>query len=211
MVRIGSLLLCLLLLLPVFGVEAAGQYVAFVFETGDSPAAALELSRLLEGRKAKITLLLGENEKVDPEKGQELALICPTEWNALTRLQVARQLGQLQEQLPQDTAARWLSPRGSYSDSVRQVAGAMGYSLLGPSKTGMNAPAALKLTNQVRSGDVIYMGKVNAPSVTALANMMNILEKRGFQFVTVSELASRQRIHPTPGEFYNTFRRKFPE
>lgn len=208
MVRIGLLLLCLALLLPISGVEAAGQYVAFVFEMGDSPAADLGFSQMLQHRNAKITLLLEDPKETWMEGNFEAALLFPKEWNSLTRLQVAQQLKNRQDQLPAGTKVRWLSPRSPYSDGVRQVAGAMGYCFLGPSKVGGNGPDARALTNQIRSGDVIYMGKLNASSAAVATDMMDILEKRGFQMVTVSELAGRQQIRLERGAYYNSFRRK---
>ena len=100
MVRIGLLLLCLALLLPISGAEAAGQYVAFVFEMGDSPAADLGFSQMLQHRNAKITLLLENAKEVQMEGNFEAALLFPKEWNSLTRLQVAQQLKNRQDQLP---------------------------------------------------------------------------------------------------------------
>ena len=210
MARFGLLLLCLALLLPITGASAQGQYVAIVFECGDSPAAALELEKQLQSRGAKITLLLSGTEEVGTEQMGELGLLCLPGWNGLTRLQVAQQLKQLRQSLPEKAKVRWLSPQGEYSDAVRQVAGAMGYSFLGPSKRASVEPGAASLANQIRSGDVIYMGKLNPATVALAVEMMDILESRGFQAVTVSELACRQRIHLTPGSYYNTFRRRQP-
>lgn len=210
MARFGLLLLCAALLLPIAGASAQGQYVAFVFESGDSPAAALELEKQLQSRGAKITLLLSGAQETGSEQTKELGLLCPPGWNGLTRLQVARQLEQLRQSLPEKAKVRWVSPQGEYSDAVRQVAGAMGYSFLGPSKRARVEPGAVSLVNQIRSGDVIYMGRVNPATVALALEMMDILRSRGFQAVTVSELACRQRIHPAPGSYYNSFRRRQP-
>ena len=210
MARFGLLLLCAALLLPIAGTAAQGQYVAFVFESGDSPAAAMELEKQLQSRGAKITLLLSGAQETGTDQTKELGLLCPPAWNGLTRLQVAQQLKQLRQSLPEKAKVRWLSAQGEYSDAVRQVAGAMGYSFLGPSKRARVEPDAASLANQIRSGDVVFMGTLN-PATAALAlEMMDILQSRGFQAVTVSELACRQRIHPTPGKYYNSFRRRQP-
>ncbi|MBQ2925246.1 MAG: polysaccharide deacetylase, partial [Ruminiclostridium sp.] len=59
--------------------------------------------------------------------------------------------------------------------------------------------------DQVRDGDIILMHDTSESSVNAALNIVDILQKRGFTFVTVSELARVRDTPLIPGANYRRF------
>jgi peptidoglycan/xylan/chitin deacetylase (PgdA/CDA1 family) len=61
------------------------------------------------------------------------------------------------------------------------------------------------VTSRVRDGDVILMHDMSDSSVEAALIIIDRLQKQGFHFVTVSELAQKRGITPEPGKRYSRF------
>jgi peptidoglycan/xylan/chitin deacetylase (PgdA/CDA1 family) len=57
----------------------------------------------------------------------------------------------------------------------------------------------------VQDGDVILLHDMSDSSVDAALGIIDSLQRQGFCFVTVSELACLRGITPQPGKKYNSF------
>ena len=57
--------------------------------------------------------------------------------------------------------------------------------------------------NQVKDGDIILMHDIYRSSQTAVQRMIPELKKRGYQLVTVSELAQYKKVTLSAGKSYS--------
>lgn len=62
-----------------------------------------------------------------------------------------------------------------------------------------------RITGKVKDGDIILMHDLSQASVTAAFRVIDELERRGFEFCTVSELAQIRGVALTPAESYLHF------
>jgi len=62
-----------------------------------------------------------------------------------------------------------------------------------------------RVLDQVKDGDVILMHDMTDSSVEAALTLVDELHSRGFQFLTVSQLAMLRLYHLQSGEKYNSF------
>jgi len=101
------------------------------------------------------------------------------------------------------TPPRWFRPPGgNLSDRVTRVAASLGmqgcmWTVNGEHKElqGRNALVA-QILSQVRPGAVILLHNGRQPTVAALPVLISELRRRGYRFVTVSELYARTRVVP---------------
>ena len=61
------------------------------------------------------------------------------------------------------------------------------------------------VSRQVTDGDIILMHDIHSPSIDAALQIIPMLVDRGFQLVTVSELAMVKEVQMQNGESYNSF------
>ena len=216
----------LLLVFCLLPISASGseqpKYVALTFDDGPSGRYTRRLLEGLREREAKATFFLcgyrletgGDLAGVILEEGHEIGLHGYSHDNmkTMTRRQIAAELERTGKLLPPSADPVWLRPPGGCcSDGVRQVAGAMGISLLGwsvdPRDWAIRDAAAIgrSVTEQIRDGDVVLLHDMTDSSVDAALQIIDRLRERGFRFVTVSELARRRGIDPVPGRLYSSF------
>ena len=102
-------------------------------------------------------------------------------------------------------------PGGSASAQLKTVAREYGVALLNWSvdpRDWANHDAAVveaAVVEQVRDGDIILLHDMCDCSVDAALSIIDTLQKQGFRFVTVSELAALQGSEITPGRMYTQF------
>lgn len=220
--RILALLLCLpMLILPVRGAEET-KYAALTFDDGPSGRYTRALLDGLYDRGVKATFLLcGYRIKMYPElaqrildEGHEIGYHGYSHKNMqeLSRRNIASEIMDTDALLPQGCRPRFLRPPGgSSSDAVRQVALARGLVLLGwsvdPRDWATKDAAAVEksVLANIADGDIVLLHDMSDSSVKAALDIIDVLQERNFEIVTVSELARLRGATLKPGEMYYSF------
>lgn len=215
--------LCLCLLLPLHASAAEPpKYIALTFDDGPSGLHTRALLAGLAVREAKATFFLcGYRVEQYPEltekiwrEGHEIGIHGYTHKNMapMSRREIAAEINDTRALLPGKCRTALLRPPGGCcSDGVNQVAGALGLAVIGWSvdprdwATQDTAAVGRSVLDQVRDGDIILMHDTSESSVNAALNIVDILQKRGFTFVTVSELARLRDTRLIPGANYRRF------
>ena len=217
-------LLCLVLLCPCGASAAEGpKYIALTFDDGPSGLHTRSLLAGLAVRNARVTFFLcGYRLEQYPgmaaqilEGDHEIGIHGYTHNNMapMSRREIAKEISDTKALLPAKCTVRLLRPPGGCcSDGVCQVAGAMGLTIAGwsvdPKDWATQDASAVGRTilDRVQDGDIILMHDMSASSVNAALNIVDLLQARGFTFVTVSELARIRDVRLIPGASY----RKLP-
>ncbi|MCI1723159.1 MAG: polysaccharide deacetylase family protein [Lachnospiraceae bacterium] len=106
-----------------------------------------------------------------------------------------------------DGASLLRPPGGGYNDLVK--ANSLGYPLITWSidtldwKTKNAQTTYDTILSQVKDGDIILMHEIYSPSVDAAEKVIPELIKRGYQLVTVSEMAQAKGVSLEPGTVYS--------
>ena len=210
-----------LLLLPAQGAERP-KLVALTFDDGPSGRITETLLDGLRERNAKATFLLcGYRMKLYPkmaqrifDEGHEIGYhgFSHDSMKNMSRLSIAQELIDTQTLLPEDCEPVFFRPPGGFiTDGVRQVAQARQLAILSwsvdPKDWATNETAAVEqaVLSSVRDGDVILLHDMSMSSVRAALGIVDALQKRGFRFVTVSELAQLREVRIKPGQTYRMF------
>lgn len=220
--RLILVLLCLALpVLPVRGTERP-KYAALTFDDGPSGRYTRQLLEGLKERDAQATFFLcgyrleemqSLAERIDDE-GHEIGLHGYSHKNmrSLSRRDIARELEDTRNLLPEGCSPRWLRPPGGCcSDGVRQVAQVTGLSILSWSMDPkdwavQNADTIRRyILKNIRDGDVILLHDMSDSSVEAALAVIDELKPQGWEFVTVSRLAQLRRTTPEAGRTYANF------
>ena len=220
--RVFALFLCLsLLILPVKAAENE-KYVALTFDDGPSGKFTRRLLAGLEERDVKATFFLcGYRIKEYPDTarmiwdaGHEIALHgyshdCMGDMSAS---RVAQEIRDTLALLPEGCEPTFLRPPGGISsDAVKQAAKDAGLAILtwsvDPRDWATSDKSAIVrfVVNNVRDGDVILLHDMTTSSVNAALEIVDTLQKQGYTFVTVSELAGLRDADLTPGKVYWKF------
>ena len=220
--RILGLVLCMAIL--VIPVRGAGQerYVALTFDDGPSGRYTQRLLEGLQKEDVRATFLLcgyrmeqfPELTRAVYEAGHEIGYHGFSHDNmaVMSRRQIAGELERSQALLPEGCKPVFLRPPGGAAgDGVRQVAQVRRLSLLSWSVDPKDW--ALKDAHQViqrvvrtvKDGDIVLLHDMSDSSVTAALEIVAQLKRRGYQFVTVSELAELRGVRLKPGESYRCF------
>lgn len=220
--RILAILLCLSLLgIPVAHAQTP-QYVALTFDDGPSGRFTRRLLEGLEQRQVKATFLLcGYRLKTYPklaqqifEAGHEIGLHGYSHKNmaVMSARELQREISDTRALLPDGCEAVFLRPPGgSGAALLEKVAKRENLSLLlwsvDPRDWAVHDAAAVEaaVVGQVQDGDVILLHDLSDSSVDAALSIIDRLQKEGFCFVTVSQLAALRGITPQPGTVYTCF------
>ena len=220
--RILAFILCLsLLILPAEAVTG-DKYVALTFDDGPSGRFTTQLLDGLQERNVRATFLLcGYRMEQFPDltqrifsEGHEIGYHGFTHKNMkeMSRRSIAQEIIDSQNLLPEDCEPVFLRPPGGCcSDGVRQVAEVTGLSILDWSvdprdwATQDTAAVGRSVMDKIQDGDVVLLHDMTDSSVDAALNIVDSLQKEGFQFVTVSELARIRETNIVPGRKYTHF------
>lgn len=197
-------------------------YVALTFDDGPSGRYTRRLLDGLYDRGVHATFLLcGYRLKDYPElaqrmvdEGHEIGLhgYSHKAMKDMSRRDIAAELTDTQALLPPDCQPVFVRPPGGLaSDSVRQVAQVRRLALLhwsvDPKDWDCRDPGPVKerVLNNIQDGDIVLLHDLSASSVTAALEIVDTLLERGYQIVTVSQLAKVRNKSLTPGKTYSSF------
>lgn len=222
MAKLLSVFLSLLTLaVPTFG-ETATKYAALTFDDGPSGRFTRQLLDGLQERQVKATFFVcgyriqdypQELERIAAE-GHEIGNHGYSHKNMQTlgRRQIAAEIMDTQSLLPESTRVRFLRPPGGCCcDAVKQVAEARGMAILGwsvdPKDWATDDADAITdfVVKNAEDGSVILLHDMSDSSVKAALAIIDRLTEKGFQFVTVSELAARRGVSLKAGRKYDCF------
>ena len=209
------------LVLPVRAVEQR-QYVALTFDDGPSGKYTRMLLDGLALRGVHGTFLLcGYRMEQYPEitqrifdEGHEIGYhgFSHDSMREMGRRKIGQELIDSQNLLPEDCDPVFFRPPGGFvTDGIRQVAEARNLAILSWSvdpkdwATGSTAQIEKAVLQTVKDGDIILLHDMSISSVDAALDIVDVLQARGFRFVTVSELARLRRCRIKPGEIYKSF------
>ncbi len=221
--RIFASFLCLSFLVFPIRASEATRYVALTFDDGPSGRFTRRLLEGLEARDVKATFLLcGYRLKDYPklankiwESGHEIGLhgYSHKDMGKMDQKTAAKEIRDTWALLPEGCNPVFLRPPGGSSgDGVSKAAEEAGLALLNwsvdPRDWATRDAVAVQaaVVDTVRDGDVILLHDMSDSSVDAAFGIIDQLQKQGFRFVTVSELARLRGITPQPGRMYNSFR-----
>lgn len=215
--KILTVLLAFSLLIPgARAAEGKGKYAALTIE-GCPNEVLPRLLEEMERHDAKATFLLsGAQMEADPklirtinDSGHEIGLSgfsCATV-TGLTRRKIGRELAAARAQIPKNCKVTFVRPPdGVFTDGLRQVAEVTNLSLLGWSADpgSWHAEQGQRI-GRIRDGDVIRIRAATPESIDAALSLIDQLQKQGYSFVTVSQLAKVRKVRLHPGKIYASF------
>ena len=222
MARFWALVLALLFCAPrVHAAQRAG-YVALTFDDGPSGQYTQRLLEGLDRRDVCATFFLcGYRLETYPDLasdiragGHEIGLHGYSHKD-LSKMSASGVRGELEDTrtlLPAGTLVNLVrSPGGNLGESVYRAAEEMGLAViqwsLDPEDWATRDPELVhrRVTEQVKNGDVILLHDMTDSSVDAALNIVDTLKARGYQFLTVSQLAMLRLTHLNSGQKYSRF------
>lgn len=220
--RVLAFLLCLGMICIPVKAGPSEKLVALTFDDGPSGRFTQKLLDGLQQRNAQATFFLcGYRMTQYPEltarifrEGHEIGFHGYTHkpMKNMCVLQVREELEKAKALLPEDCEVSFLrTPGGMTGPCARNAAKQMGLSLLSwsvdPKDWATNNKAAIEkeVIDHVRDGDVILLHDMSHSSVDAALEIVDALQKQGYRFVTVSELAAARNISLQPGKEYTRF------
>ncbi len=220
--RIAALILCLSLLVVPVRADTGTKYIALTFDDGPAGRFTRRLLEGLEARGVKATFFLcGYRVKDYPdvtrqifEGGHEIGIHGYTHHPLcqMSAQEITREIRRTMELLPEGCHPLFLRPPGgNCSDAVVEAAKKDGLAILSWSvdpqdwAIHVSGPTVQAVTEKARDGDVILLHDMSDSSVEAAFQIIDILSRRGFQFVTATELARRKGAAPKPGAEYKCF------
>lgn len=205
--------------------EAAVKgYVALTFDDGPSGGLTQRLLDGLRDANARATFFLcGYRMEQYPDllqryvaEGHEVGVhsTVHADLTKLSREQVHQDMKNTAQQIFMTTGVRPVvmrPPGGAWNGTVAQEAEDEGMSIILWSVdprdwASRDAGQVLQtMAAKAGNGDVILMHDMSASSVDAALDLVSRLQKEGYVFVTVSELAALTGTELTPGEVYEEF------
>ncbi len=209
---------------PVGGRAPAG-YIALTFDDGPSGAVTEDFLQALEQRGAACTFFIC-NYRLETfptdltayaAHGHELAI---HSWNHKYLRQeseavLEHELGDAYRAVAAGSGLWpvWFRPPGGIYDEVLQARAAeLGLSLVlwSVDPVDWDSPGEDQIVSRVldsaQDGDVVLMHDIYAASRRAALRIVDGLQARGYELVTLSDLARAKGVTPEPGAMYFSFR-----
>lgn len=222
--RMICALLCMILLAGTGSGTEPDKYVAITFDDGPSGRFTRRLLDGLAERDVKATFFLCGYRLEDYQslarriydEGHEIGLHGYSHENMgkMSGKELKQEMDKTIALLPEGCRYTFLRPPGgSSSEQLKAVAEEYGVALLNWSvdpRDWANHDAAVveaAVVEQVQDGDVILLHDMCDCSVDAALSIIDTLQKQGFRFVTVSELAQLRGAEITPGRMYTQFQK----
>lgn len=198
------------------------KLVALTFDDGPSSATTPRLLDILQSRNVKATFfVLGTMARKSPgimqrewSEGHEVASHTMYH-NQLTNLSAAQiraevlEMDQLFKEILGRVPPFTRPPYGSYNATVAEALGQpMILWSVDPRDWEVRNAAAVRarVVNSTQDGSIILLHDVHATTVDAVAGIIDDLHARGYEFVTVSELAELRNVPLVNGVAYGSFR-----
>lgn len=222
MKRFTVLLLCFCFLFCPVRAAATEKLVTVTFDDGPSGRFTRKLLDGLEERGVKATFLLcGYRMEQYPEltqrifqEGHEIGLhgYSHKPMRDMCRQDTVREIQKTMALLPAGCQISFLRPPGGLCSNCIQTA-ARDFDLsilhwsLDPKDWATDSTRSITkaVINRVRDGDVILLHDMSDSSVDAALGIVDILQSRGFRFVTARELAQAKNTPLVPGQTYARF------
>lgn len=220
--KLLTVLLCLSLMILPVRAQSGPKYVVLTFDDGPSGRFTRQLLDGLQARDAKATFLLcGYRMEQYPElvirileEGHEVGVHGYSHdcMGRMSKQALARELTKCRALLPPDYTPVFLRPPGGITNAtVRATAAEAGLALLSWDvdprdwATGKAAAVETAVLDKVRDGDVVLLHDMSDSSVEAALKIVDVLQEKGFVFVTASELAAIRGVTLQPGVQYARF------
>ena len=218
-----GIFLCVLFLCVPVRAKPESKYVALTFDDGPSGKFTRQLLEGLERRGVKATFLLcGYRIEEDAataqqifDAGHEIGLhgYSHKSMGDMSKKEIADELRRTAELLPEGCEPVFFrAPGGQVTPAAKAAAKDAGLSILNWSVdprdwATRDATAVVQaVVTDVVDGDVVLLHDMRGSSVEAALAIVDSLLRRGFQFVTASELAAIRNTLPQPGAVYTRFR-----
>ncbi|KQL46147.1 chitooligosaccharide deacetylase [Brevibacillus choshinensis] len=196
----------------VWEVPTNTKVMALTFDDGPDPQYTAQIAELLKQYNAKATFfVVGSRVKSFPEVARQLAkeqhelanhTYSHPDVRRISNARLQTEMEKTQEIIYESTGIRpqlFRPPGGYYSDSVVNVAKREGFLVVMWSwhqdTRDWSDPGVRRIVNKVlnnaRNGDIVLFhdyGGNRSQTVKALREILPELQKRGYQFVTVSEM-----------------------
>lgn len=234
MKRLFLLLILSMLLMPAVYAESPEEqenpvkgYVALTFDDGPSGALTERLLDGLKARNARATFFLcGYRMEQYPElldryvaEGHELGVHSTVheDLTKLTGAQVRQDMMETVQRIFVETGTQpklMRPPGGAWNKTVAQEAEAEGMSIILWSvdpkdwASGDSGQVLHAMAVKTGGGDVILMHDMSKSSVQAALALVDQMQRQGYVFVTVSELAELTGTELIPGKVYEEFTAK---
>ncbi|MGM9588622.1 MAG: polysaccharide deacetylase family protein [Faecousia sp.] len=217
----AALMILSMLALPVRAAESK-RYVALTFDDGPSGKYTRTLLDGLALRGVRATFLLcGYRMEQYPElverihaEGHEIGYhgFSHSSMRNMSRRAIGQELIDSKALLPEDCEPVFFRPPGGIvTDGVRQVAEARQLAILSWSvdprdwATKNVESVEQAVLKRVQDGDIVLLHDMSSSSVRAALDIVDELQRQGYRFVTVSELARIRKVRLKPGEVYCKF------
>lgn len=225
--RFWAILLCFsLVCLPVKAADTE-KLVALTFDDGPSGRFTRRLLEGLAQRNAKATFFLcGYRLEQYPKLAQQIVAAgheigvhgySHKSMCAMTPGALSKEIQDTLPLMPTTNIVFLRPPGGLCDDRVKDGAKAFGMAILQWSVDPQDwacddaTQIAQRVLQKARDGDVILLHDMSDSSVDAALMIVDGLHKKGFRFVTASELARVRNYTPSPGVVYKHFHRRDPE
>ncbi len=224
--RFLAIILCLTFLwLPARAAEDS-KLVALTFDDGPSGRFTHRLLEGLAARDAKATFFLcGYRLEQYPKLAQEIVAAghevgvhgySHKSMCAMTAGELSQEIRDTLPLLPANGVRFLRPPGGLCNQRIEDMAGQLELAILqwsvDPKDWAIDDAQEIvrRVLHRVQDGDVILLHDMSDSSVDAALTIVDILQARGFQFVTASELAKAKNCTPSPGSLYYHFRPQNP-
>lgn len=222
--RFAVLILCCCLFCTPIRAAEDEKLVALTFDDGPSGRFTRRLLEGLEARGAKATFLLcGYRMEQYPDlaqrifqEGHEIGLhgYSHKSMRDMCQRDTVLEIKKTMALLPDGCEVSFLRPPGGlWGEGTQTVAAEFGLSILhwsvDPKDWAIHDAKAIEteVIRHTRDGDVILLHDMYDSSVEAALNIVDTLQRQGFRFVTVSELAQAKNVSLVPGTKYTRFKK----